>query len=305
MKIDKPILAWTIDDLELLRDDPHNFEDINFEYKEQYGGDPDELRKDIVSFANSETGGYILYGIRDDPFDLIGISRSQLDNIKNAIDTIINIKIDPHLDPPPTISPIPLSTGLYVLGVQIFPKEKGIYAIRRISNPNSPDFRFFSFWIRSDGRKRSLSMEEVNSYIIKTDPYKKYIRVSVDFGLIGKPGNIEDIIRVSGVNTSIRPITVTSYGFSILDNRVNDWFNLWLPAPDNMYPTTIFNTPPNTKLSDGDKCSGFYTIPMFKEFLSAHNIALPTKIKGFIATNDGTFYSEEKDLKEDMISELS
>jgi len=146
MKIDKPILAWTIDDLELLRDDPYNLEDMNIEYKEQYGGDPDELRKDIVSFANSEIGGYILYGIRDDPFEFIGISRSQLDNLKNAIDTIINIKIDPHLDPPPTKNPIHISPGLYVLGVQIFPKEKCIYAIRKANNPNNPDFRSFSFF---------------------------------------------------------------------------------------------------------------------------------------------------------------
>ncbi|GAH27256.1 unnamed protein product, partial [marine sediment metagenome] len=60
-----------------------------------------------------------LYGIRDDPFELIGISRSQLDDIKNTIDTIINIKIDPHLDPLPTTNPIYLSDGFYVLGVQI------------------------------------------------------------------------------------------------------------------------------------------------------------------------------------------
>ncbi len=90
MNIDKPILAWTIDDLELLRDDPYNFKDMNIEYKEQYSGDSNELRKDMVSFANSEVGGYILCGIRDDPFELIGISRSQGDNLRNAIDNIIN-----------------------------------------------------------------------------------------------------------------------------------------------------------------------------------------------------------------------
>jgi len=174
MKIDKPILVWTIDDLELIRDDPYNLEDMNIEYKEQYSGSSSELRKDIVSFANSEVSGYILYGIRDDPFELIGISRSQLDNLINTIDTIINFKIDPHLDPPPTTNPIYLSDGLYVLGVQIFPKEKGLYAIRKTNNPNSPNFQYYSFWIRSGGRKRQLSMEEVNSYIIKTDPYKKY-----------------------------------------------------------------------------------------------------------------------------------
>lgn len=305
MKIDKPALAWTIDDLKLLRDDPYNFEDMNVEYKEQYSGNPDELRKDIVSFANSEVGGYILYGIRDDPFELIGINRGQLDNLNNAINTIINIKIDPYLDPPPTTNPIYLSDGKYVFGVQIFPKEKGLYAIRKSNNPNNPNFRHYSFWIRSGGRKRQLSMEEVNSYIIKTDPYKKYIKVSVDFGLIGKPSKVEEIISVRGVNKSIRPITVISYGFSIFDNNDNKWLGLWLPAPNSRYPTTKLNTPPNTKLLDGDKCSGYYPISMFREDLYSHNITLPTKIKGVINTNDGAFYSEEKDLKEDMISELS
>ena len=304
MKIDKPILAWTIDDLELLRDDPYNLEDNNIEYKELYNGDPNELRKDIVSFANSVAGGYILYGIRDDPFELIGINRNQSDKLINTIDTVINIKIDPHLDPPPITNPIFLSDEFYVLGVQVFPKEKGVYAIRKINNPNNSDFRCYSFWIRSGGRKRQLSMEEVNSYIIKTDPYKKYIEVSVDIGLVGKPDKVEEFITVNGVNKSIRPIVVRSYGFLILDSNVNEWLGLWLPAPNYRYPTTIFNTPPNTKLLDGDKCSGFYPISKFREDISSHKITLPTKMKGVINTNDGPFYSEEKDLKKIFLFEL-
>jgi len=303
MKIDKPILAWTIDDLELLRDDPYNLEDTNIEYKEQYSANPNELRKDIVSFANSEEGGYLLYGIRDDPFELIGINRNQSDKLINTIDTVINIKIDPHLDPPPITNPIFLSDGLYVLGVQVFPKEKGVYAIRKANNPNKSDFLCYSFWIRSGSRKRQLSMEEVNSYIIKTDPYRKNIEVRVDFGLIGKQRKVDEYISVRGINKSIRPITVSSYGFHILDKKDNKWFSFWLPAPNYMYPTTIFNTPPNTKLLDGDRCSGHYPITMFREALSTNKLTLPTKIKGFINTNDGAFYSEEQDLTEDQISE--
>lgn len=305
MKIDKSILVWTIDDLELLRDDPYNLEDMNIEYKQQYSGNPSELRKDIVSFANSEEGGYILYGIRDDPFELIGISRSQSDKLINAIDTIININVDPHLDAPPITNLIYLKNRVYVLGVQIFPKEKGMYAIRKVNNPNKPDFQSYSFWIRSGGRKRQLSMEEVNSYIIKTDPYKKYVEVSVDFGLIGKPGKVEDIISVRGVNKSIRPITFRSCGFQILDITDNKWFGLWLPVPDNRDPVTMFNTPPKTKLLDGDDCSGYYSISNLREDLSRFNLDLPTIIKGVINTNDGPFYSKEKDLKEDVISERS
>jgi len=301
MRIDKPILTWTEDDLELLRDDPYNLEDMNIEYKEKYSGDSNELRKDIVSFANSEVGGYILFGIRDDPFELIGMTRNELDYLKNTIDHIINWNIDPHLDPPPIKNPIYLSNGLYVLGVQIFPKEKGLYAIRRVNNPNNPDFRFYSFWVRSDGRKRQLSMEEVNSYIIRTDPYKKRIEVRVEFGLMGTKSNLKEFVSVHGVNKSIRPITFRSYGFLIYVNNENKWLSFWLPAPNYRYPTTTFNTPPGTKLLDGESCSGYYPITMFREDIIKHNITLPTVIKGFINTNDGTFYSEEKDINDDML----
>ncbi len=53
--------------------------------------------------------------------------------MKNIIDNIINLNVDPHLDPPPILHPIHISEGLYILGVQIFSKEKGIYGIRRIN----------------------------------------------------------------------------------------------------------------------------------------------------------------------------
>lgn len=54
MKINKPILAWNQEDIEMLHDDPYNLEDLNIEYKEQCNGDANELRRDIVSFANSK-----------------------------------------------------------------------------------------------------------------------------------------------------------------------------------------------------------------------------------------------------------
>ena len=219
MKINKQILAWTQKDLEILRDDPYNLEDMNIEYKVQYNGYPDELRRDIVSFANSEIGGYILYGIRDDPFELIGVTRGEVDKLKNTIDQIINQSIDPRLDPLPLLHPIYLKNNLYVLGVQIFPKQSGIYAIRRSNNPNSSDFQLYLFWIRSDGRKRQISMEEVNSYIIRTDPYKKRIEVEINTNTFLPNTDMKRLISINGVNKSIRPIIVNSYGFNVKDNN--------------------------------------------------------------------------------------
>ncbi|MCP6719034.1 MAG: ATP-binding protein [Patescibacteria group bacterium] len=299
MKIDKSILTWTKDDLEVLRDDPYNLEDMNIEYKVQYNRDVHELRRDIVSFANSEVGGYILYGIRDDPFELIGMIRGEVDKLKNTIDHIINLKIDPRLDPPPISHPIYLNNNLYVLGVQVFPKQSGIYAIRRNNNSNKPDFRLYSFWIRSDGRKRQISMEEVNSYIIKTDPYKKRIEVRIHINTFLPDLGKERLISINGVNKSIRPIIVNSYGFQVKNDN-DKGLGLFIQPP-NLHPGTRFNTSLPIKLQDGELCSAYYPIKNLKEDLAENNITLPISIKGVINTTDGMFYSEEKELSEKML----
>ncbi len=300
MKIDKSILTWIKDDLEVLRDDPYNLEDMNIEYKVQYNRDVHELRRDIVSFANSEVGGYILYGIRDDPFELIGMIRGEVDKLKNTIDHIINLKIDPRLDPPPISHPIYLNNNLYVLGVQVFPKQSGIYAIRRNNHPNNPDFCLYSFWIRSDGCKRQLSMEEVNSYIIKTDPYKKHIDVKMNFNTYLPNSSMGRLISINGINKSIRPIVVNSYGFHV-EADTDKGLALFI-RPPNLHPGTRFNTRLPIKLQDGDSCSAYYSIRNLKEELAEHNITLPITIKGVINSHDGIFYSEEKELTDEIIN---
>ncbi|KKK83175.1 hypothetical protein LCGC14_2796010, partial [marine sediment metagenome] len=278
LRIDKPILDWTENELKMLQNDPHNLEDMNIEYKEHYNRDSSELRRDVVSFANSEVGGYILYGIRDDPFEIIGTTRGEVDKLKNTIGHIINQNIDPRLDPPPISHPIYLYNNLYVLGVQIFPKQSGIYAIRRSSNPNNTDFRLYSFWIRSDGRKRQLSMEEVNSYIIKTDPYKKRIDVKIHFNTFLPNRSMERLISINGVNKSVRPIIVSSYGFHVEDN--NDKGLALFIQPPNKHPGTRFNTHLPIKLQDGDLCSAYYPIEDLREDLADHKLTLPITIKG-------------------------
>jgi hypothetical protein len=298
LKIDKPIVSWTEQDLELLRDDPYNLEDMYIEYKLTYNNDPDELRKDVISFANSATVGYILFGIKDDPFDLIGLSRTETDKLKNTIVDVIHSHIDPRLDPPPVMHPIALKTQRYVLGIEIFPKQRGIYAIRKINNPNKPDYLRYSFWVRSDGRKRQLSMEEVNEYIIKTDPFSKFIEVSLNIGLIQNP-NKEPIecISVSGVNKSIRPIVFKNNAFLILNKEKDEWYSFWLPPPSYKFPSNL-NTRPNTKLLDGDSCSSYYPTSYLKKDLESKGIILPTLIKGIVNTNDGRFYTKEMKLTE-------
>jgi len=121
-------------------------------------------------------------------------------------------------------------------------------------------------------------MEEVNSFIINTDPYKKKNEVRVEFSLMGMKSNIKEFISVYGVNKSVRPITVRSYGFLIYNTNQKEWLSLWLPAPNYRYPTTLFNTLTGTKMLVGDSCSGYYPIAMFKEDITNHNLTLPTII---------------------------
>lgn len=241
-----------------------------------------------------------MYGIKDAPFELIGITRKDVDILKNTIDHIINIKIDPQLDPPPILNPIYLSNNFYVLGIQIFPKLKGLYAIRRNNNPNKPNFRLYSFWIRSDGRKRQISMEEVNSFIINTDPYKKNIYVKIHFNTYLPDLGKKRLVSINGVNKSIRPIIATSYGFHVKDKN-NQGLGLYI-RPPNLNPGTRFNTPLPKKLLDGDSCSAYYPITNLKAELAEHNISFPIIIKGVITTNDGPFYSELKELNDDTIN---
>lgn len=323
MKIDKPILAWTIEDLEILRDDPYNLEDMNIEYKVQYNGKSDELRKDIVSFANSEVGGYILYGIKDDPFELVGISRKEVDKLKGAIDSVINTQIDPRLKPSPIMNPIHISNDLYILGVQIFPKEKGLYGIRLSNNPNNTDFLVYSFWIRSDGRKRQLSMEEVNSYIIKTDPYKKKLEVTLEIDTVNRTpkksyfdrlseqelrklfhshvinGDLPKYLILQGLNNSIRPIIVKDRYILFYDSKKDNWFG-FRPVIKYYDPVTIYNTPLDTKirLEDMESCVWHYPLKEFKEYFERLESEVPKKIKGLIVTEDSLFYSEERKLED-------
>ena len=145
-------------------------------------------------------------------------------------------------------------------------------------------------------------MEEVNNYIIKTDPFKKYIEVSLDLGMIGNTGkNLVDCISVSGVNKSIRPIVLRNLGFLIFNKEEDEWYSLWFRMPSNQFPFFL-NTKPNTKLLDGDSCNGHYPTSTLKQDLAKMNINLPTTIKGLVNTNDGRFYSEVKMLHYDSIN---
>lgn len=54
----------TEQDLRELESNPANFENYEIEYKLKYDGNSDELRRDIVQFANGNSIGYLFYGFK-------------------------------------------------------------------------------------------------------------------------------------------------------------------------------------------------------------------------------------------------
>lgn len=59
-----------------------------------------------------------------------------VDKIKNTLNNILPRKIDPVLSPFPKFKIIELRNRKFVLCIKVFPKEKGIYAIRLSDNPS-------------------------------------------------------------------------------------------------------------------------------------------------------------------------
>ena len=73
------------------------FENLQVEFKFRYNKNPDELRKDIVQFANSHKGGIVFYGVQENPLKFVGLDYDEVDKIKVTINNIIPRKIDPLL----------------------------------------------------------------------------------------------------------------------------------------------------------------------------------------------------------------
>ncbi len=97
--------------LKLIEADPSNFESFQIEYKVKYDGNADELRRDVVAFANGDAEGYIFFGIADNPITIRGIEKNHVDGLKRVLNEVLPQKIDPILDPFPSIRPIQLLNG--------------------------------------------------------------------------------------------------------------------------------------------------------------------------------------------------
>ncbi len=151
----------TEQDLRELESNPANFENYEIEYKFKYDGNADELRRDIVQFANGNSIGYLFYGWSNNPIKIVGIDKNEVDHLKNVLNNALKHNIEPQLFPFPKFHPVSLSNGKYVLLVKIVPKVHGIYGIRLSDNPSNENFNIFEFYQRMDGTKHKMNVEDI------------------------------------------------------------------------------------------------------------------------------------------------
>lgn len=152
-------------DLRKLEFNPANFENYEIEYKLKYDGNPKELRRDIVQFANGNFIGYLFYGWSNNPIKIVGIEKNEVDNLKNVLNNALKHNIEPQIFPFPKFHPVSLSNRKYVLLVKIVPKVRGIYGIRLSDNPSNENFNIFEFYQRMDGTKHKMNLEDVVNLI--------------------------------------------------------------------------------------------------------------------------------------------
>ena len=264
-----------------------NFEDYQIEFKFKYDADPNEFRRDIIQFANGLQEGFIFFGVKDNPIKFVGLERKEIDELKLILNNILPRKIEPILSPFPDYHVIKLSNDNYIFIVKIYPKKHGIYAIRLNDNPSKLDFRRYEFYRRMDGSKHQMSIDEVIELIeIKSKGSKKLLEVTIHPTTLNS-SNFDDVfISIQAVNKGIRPITVNSYGISIIKEE----FNLWIPS--HSVPNRFVCDRLPRKLLDGDACYAYLSRTYFEQEMEENGWKYPLEVKAFFSTTDGRFYSE-------------
>jgi len=278
-------------DLKKMESDPINFESLQIEYKLKYDGDANELRRDVVQFANSSEEGYIFYGISDNPITISGIEKKEVDALKLVFNNVLPRKIDPILSPFPQFHPVPLSNGKYVFIIKIFPKKYGIYGIRLHDDMNNRNYKRYEFYKRMDGSKHQMSIEDLIELIEKRSSGGiKILETSIHPSvLIGGYDNI--FINITAVNKSIRPIIINSYGIELTNEK-----QIVVFSPFNPKYIAISSQVP-IKLQDGEACKANFSRKDFEEILEENGWDYPIKVRAIFWTNDGNYYSDEIELK--------
>lgn len=289
----KDLQKFNENDLREIEKISFNLEDLQVEFKFKYDNNSDELRRDVIQFANNDREGYIFYGVQEDPLKIVGLERKDIDNLKIHLNNVLPRKIDPVLSPFPMYKIIELANGKFVFCIKIFPKERGIYAIRLSDNPSNSKFNVYEFYKRLDGSKHQLKIEEVVELIeSKSTGSKKLLEVSIHPTALTDIDLKDVFITIKAVNKSVRPIVVMSYGLYI----VKEGYIYFIIA--NSIPNRYLCDRLPKKLLDGEACQALISRKYFEQEMKNNKWKYPLEVKVFFDTNDGRFYSDSIELKD-------
>lgn len=283
----KELKTITEEDILQIEKDPVNFESFEIEYKVKFDGDAGELRRDVVQFANGVFEGYIIFGISNDPIQVIGIEKKEVDNLKTILNNLLPQKIDPILTPFPQYQVVSLSKGKYIFIIKIFPKSYGVYGIRLHEDLTNRNYKRYEFYNRMDGSKHQMKIEELVELIeSKSRGKKKHLKATIHGNnMISRFNDV--FISVQAVNKSERPIIVTSYGINLPEHD----YNIFILST---YPKLrLINTPLPCKLEDGESCEAFIERSFFEKMMTDNGYNYPIIVKAYFSTNDGKFYSDK------------
>ena len=269
------------------------FEDLNVEFKYQYNKDSDELRKDIIQFANNDKGGVIFYGVSENPLKFVGLDYNTVDDIKTSINNILAGKIDPVLSPFPMYNTIELNNGKFVLCVEISPKETGIYGIRLSDNPSNSNFKAYEFYTRLNGNKHRMKIDEVANLIEAKRKRNQTLETKHLKVVIFEPIMLDTnkrYITIKAINKGVRPIVINGYGFQSV--KYGTIINIYLKK----LVRKKLITPLPKKLSDGEAYYAFYPRKYIESSIKNHNWEYPLELIAYFKTNDGIFYSKSFNL---------
>ncbi len=267
-------------DIRKIESDPTNFESLQFEYKQKFTGDGNELRCDIVQFANGTAEGFIFFGITDNPIKIVGIERDEVDGLKRVLNEILPRKIDPPLVPFPEYKVVPLINGKFVSIIKITPKKNGIYGIRQHEDSSNKNYYRYEFYKRLDGSKRRMNIEEVVALIeSKGGVSKKDLFVKVQTGILPNVRKGMQIM-IEAVNRGTRPITVSSYGIEFIGKKY-----IAMIMPDSQNNLGICSLLP-MKLGDSDKCFACYPKSDLEADMKKYRWEYPLKIRAYFQTHE-------------------
>lgn len=168
-------------------------ETSTMEFKENFNwSNKDKYAKSLASFANNK-GGYLIFGISNNPRNLVGLSTNNFNNLDEAIITsYLNSLFSPEIQ----YEKIMIKINNLDLGVIHVPQseERPIISIK-----NDGDIQEAVIYYRYKGRNDKIKYPELNSLFLKVkeDERKNWMNLFEKVSKIG-PSNTAILNMVNG-----------------------------------------------------------------------------------------------------------